>query len=77
MLKCREVHHHASDYIEGNCSWSKRLQIKMHVMMCRHCYSFMKKLRLTRKVIARIDLKSPENRAKKIDQIMEKLDKQV
>ena len=31
-----------------------RLQMKMHLILCQHCRSFVKKLRLTKTVIAAV-----------------------
>jgi len=47
MLNCKDVHDHASDYLDKRLSRRKRLAIWMHVMMCSHCRRFMKQLRLT------------------------------
>ena len=47
MLNCKDVHDHASDYLDKRLSKRKRLAIWMHVMMCSHCRRFMQQLRLT------------------------------
>jgi len=47
MLSCKEISHLSSDYIDNNLSLSKRLQMKMHLFMCKKCRSFVKQMRLT------------------------------
>lgn len=48
MLSCREVTARASALIDHELSWSKRLQIRIHLAMCGHCSRFVGQLRLLR-----------------------------
>lgn len=41
MLKCRDVAEGASSYIDGEISWWRRLQFKLHLSMCRHCQRYV------------------------------------
>ncbi|MDX1756302.1 MAG: zf-HC2 domain-containing protein [Marinobacter sp.] len=45
MLMCRDLAIIASDYLEGELATADRLSVKMHLMMCRHCRSFIGNLR--------------------------------
>lgn len=45
MLMCRELAGIASDYIDGELTAGKNLSVKMHLMMCKHCRSFIGNLR--------------------------------
>ena len=46
MLKCREVTEQASALIDGELSWMPRLQMRLHLAMCKHCSRFVRQLRL-------------------------------
>ncbi|MDX1456992.1 MAG: zf-HC2 domain-containing protein [Marinobacter sp.] len=45
MLMCRDLAIIASDYLDGELGTTDRLSVKMHLMMCRHCRSFIGNLR--------------------------------
>ncbi|WP_020208975.1 zf-HC2 domain-containing protein [Gilvimarinus chinensis] len=50
MLKCRDLAHRASEYLDGSADKSLRWQIRLHLAMCRHCRRFVKHLQLTRQL---------------------------
>ena len=56
MLKCRDVSHHASDYIDHNTNLWLRAKIVLHLLGCKCCRKFMAHLRLT-KILTRKMLK--------------------
>ncbi|MBW4935169.1 anti-sigma factor family protein [Marinobacter sp. F4206] len=45
MLMCRELAGIASDYIDGELNATRNLSVKMHLMMCKHCRTFIGNLR--------------------------------
>ncbi|WP_166268733.1 zf-HC2 domain-containing protein [Marinobacter caseinilyticus] len=45
MLMCRDLAIVASDYIDGNLGAVDNLSVRMHLLMCRHCRSFIGNLR--------------------------------
>lgn len=45
MLSCREVTEAASDYLEQELGSWARLQLRMHLAMCRHCRRYMRQLK--------------------------------
>jgi len=47
MDSCDKVINQASDYLDGNMSFSKRLKMRLHIMMCRHCCNFVHQLKIT------------------------------
>lgn len=47
MLKCRDVAQQASDYIESERPWYRKLGWYMHLFMCKHCRKFVRHLKLT------------------------------
>jgi hypothetical protein len=46
MLKCREIAHRASEYIDREVPWQKRLAMAFHLLMCGHCRRFVDQMRL-------------------------------
>ncbi len=45
MLMCRDLAIIASDYIDGELGTAGKLSVKMHLMMCGNCRSFIGNLR--------------------------------
>ncbi len=51
MLMCRDLARIASDYIDDELGTPQKLSIKMHLMMCKDCRSFIGNLRASTKLI--------------------------
>jgi hypothetical protein len=49
MLRCREVSKLVSESMERELPWRQRLQVAMHLAMCRMCAGFARQLRLLRR----------------------------
>lgn len=47
MDKCEKVAEQASDYLDQNMSFSKRLKMRLHLLMCSHCRNFVRQFELT------------------------------
>ena len=45
MLMCRDLAVIASDYIDGELPVFQKMSVKMHLMMCRDCRTFIGNLR--------------------------------
>jgi predicted anti-sigma-YlaC factor YlaD len=45
MLMCRDLARIASDYIDGELGPMGRVSVKMHLLMCGHCRTFIGNLR--------------------------------
>lgn len=48
MLNCRDVAHEASDYIDDNLSWWRRLLFRLHLFLCANCRRFVSHVHITR-----------------------------
>lgn len=46
MLSCREIVDDADRLIAGELSLSRRVAVRMHLAMCRHCNRYVRQLRL-------------------------------
>ncbi|MAR90123.1 MAG: anti-sigma factor [Pseudomonadota bacterium] len=53
MLKCKDIAHEASDYVEHHQHWWRRLLFRLHLFLCANCRRFVRHLRLTRQFIRR------------------------
>lgn len=51
MLTCREVSQQASEYLDGNLPWHRRVGLRVHLFMCRHCRAFIHNMEQTRRVL--------------------------
>lgn len=45
MLMCRDLARIASDYIDGELGTMDTVSVKMHLLMCGHCRTFIGNLR--------------------------------
>ncbi len=51
MLSCREVCEQAQDFSDGRLGPLARARIRLHLLMCRNCTSFVDQTRQTGKLI--------------------------
>ena len=56
LLSCREVQTLATDFQEGNLPFTRRLAVRIHLLLCWACRAFLRGLRalpaLSRKALA-------------------------
>jgi anti-sigma factor RsiW len=45
MMRCHDVADLASDYINGDLPWRKRLAVRLHLFMCEVCQRYVTQLR--------------------------------
>jgi hypothetical protein len=51
MFNCKEVSQLVSQSMDRELSFTKRMGIRFHLMMCRHCARFVQQLELIRQMI--------------------------
>ena len=71
MLMCRDLARIASDYIDGDMGTMQRMSVKMHLMMCGHCRSFIGNLR------ASVELMRGHSSQQVDDALVRRIDEQV
>jgi hypothetical protein len=49
MLRCREISELVSQSMERDLPWRRRMQVWIHLAMCRLCAGFARQLRLLRR----------------------------
>lgn len=52
MLMCRDLAEIASDYIDGELNGRQNLSVKMHLMMCKDCRTFIGNLRASSNLLS-------------------------
>ncbi|WP_305965448.1 zf-HC2 domain-containing protein [Marinobacter salsuginis] len=69
MLMCRDLAVIASDYIDGQLPAFQKMSVKMHLLMCRDCRTFIGNLRAsTELMVASSAGKTDEDLIRKIDE---------
>lgn len=48
MWNCRQVTQRASDHLERGLPWHARLQVRLHLLVCRACERYVRQMALTR-----------------------------
>lgn len=51
MLSCRELSEQADAFLDREMPFGKRMQIRLHLMMCSGCNRFVDQMRTTRGLI--------------------------
>ncbi|WP_368045303.1 zf-HC2 domain-containing protein [Gilvimarinus algae] len=76
MLKCRELAQLASEYLDGSGPKSLKWQIRLHLALCHNCRRFVRHLRTTRELAARVSAlePAPKGQSAKIVQILRSRD---
>lgn len=54
MLKCRHIVDQSSDYLGHEMSFGKRLEFRMHLLMCHHCRRFIRQFRAAVRMTRRL-----------------------
>ncbi len=52
MLSCRQIAHQADAFLDGELSFWQKLQVRLHLSMCKACARFMGQMRVMRALIA-------------------------
>ena len=69
MLMCRDLSVIASDYIDGELPVLQNISVKMHLMMCKDCRTFIGNLRVSTELMnASSGGKPEEDLIRKIDE---------
>lgn len=71
MLMCRDLARIASDYIDGELGTMDRVSVKMHLLMCGHCRTFIGTLR------ASIDLMKAHSSQQVDKELVRRIDSRI
>ena len=68
-MTCRELTELVTDYVERRLSWRQRLQMELHLGMCRDCRAYLHQMGETIRTLGELppDPVHPEVRAKLLD----------
>ena len=59
MLNCREVSERVSDFLDGTLPFSVRLQMRLHLLMCRFCREYVRQMALVVGALRRLQRNEP------------------
>jgi predicted anti-sigma-YlaC factor YlaD len=59
MLNCREITERASDFVDATLPWRARLQVRVHLMMCRFCREYIRQMALVARTLRRLPGQEP------------------
>lgn len=59
MLSCKHIVDLGTDYLEQELSFWKKVEMKMHLMICGRCRRYIKQLKQTVAMLSRWRLKQP------------------
>lgn len=59
MLNCREITQRASGYLDGALPWHVRLEVRLHLMMCRFCREYVRQMTLVMQALRRLPGREP------------------
>lgn len=62
MLNCREITEHASGFLDDALPWRVRLQVRLHLMMCRDCREYVRQMSLVVRTLRRLGHGHPQER---------------
>ena len=71
MLMCRDLAVIASDYIDGELPVLQSMSVKMHLMMCKDCRTFIGNLR------ASTDMLNAHSSGQADEELIRKIDERV
>ncbi|MBE0487233.1 zf-HC2 domain-containing protein [Marinobacter sp.] len=71
MLMCRDLAEIASDYIDGELNRRQSLTVKMHLMMCKDCRTFIGNLRASSNLLSVHSASRPD------EQFLRQIDERV
>jgi len=54
MLTCHQLTELVTEYLEGRMSLWRRLQVQMHLGMCRHCRAYLHQMKTTVGALGRL-----------------------
>jgi hypothetical protein len=59
MLNCQQVTERASDFLDGTLSWRVRVQVRLHLLMCRFCREYVRQMSLVVGTLRRLPGPAP------------------
>jgi predicted anti-sigma-YlaC factor YlaD len=68
MLNCREITERASDFIDARLPWRARMEVRLHLMMCRFCREYVRQMTLVVEALRR--LRGPDGPAAATDDLL-------
>lgn len=55
MLTCKELTELVTDYTEGRLPLGRRLQMELHLGMCRSCRTYLRQMKATTALLSEVE----------------------
>lgn len=77
MISCKELTELSSQYLDREMPLMQRMQMKLHLMMCKNCRGFMQQLEKTMIVLGHMQPEQMEEQQvnQQVDRLLEELHK--
>lgn len=59
MLTCRDITELANGYLDGELPMLTRMQVRLHLMMCKHCPKYIDQLASTTRLLRTLPSEAP------------------
>ena len=59
MLNCRDLTERASDFLDARLPIRVRLQMRMHLLMCRFCREYLRQMALVVRTLRQLSSEQP------------------
>lgn len=70
MLSCRELTEQADAFLDREMPLWKRMQVRLHMLMCSGCNRFVDQMRVTRRLITAEECRKTAHDTANIDSIL-------
>jgi predicted anti-sigma-YlaC factor YlaD len=64
MLKCQDISERASDFLDGKLPLGVRVQVRLHLLMCRFCREYVRQMALVVRTLKRLPADRPTDDVK-------------
>jgi len=75
MLRCRDILEQADGYVAEELTQWRRVQVRLHLAICRHCRRYVRQLKLTQR-LSKQPILTVQTTEKQIDDIWARLQQQ-
>ena len=45
MRSCKDINQNVDAHLDGELSWKQRVELRLHLLMCMHCRSYIQQLK--------------------------------
>lgn len=64
MLTCRDIAEQVTEHLEGQGSRLERLRFRLHLLLCRHCRTYVDQIEQTIRALRELPPEPPDSGAR-------------